>query len=171
MSSVMRLLRVALCLTTAVACSAGRPPIATAVQAAGVPLEVMTFNVRYAHTQPPDLWPDRLPVVVEMIERRRLFAGDVVGPHAEHGQSLQERRESSYNHSVKRKYTVVLQVEPDGGYVATVPALPGCVSQGDSREETLSNIREAAELWIEDCVAAGEAVPTEDGKEFIELVA
>ena len=72
---------------------------------------------------------------------------------------------------MKRKYTVVLQVDPDGGYVAIVPALPGCVSQGNSRKEALDNIREAAELWIEDCVESGETVPTEDGKEFIELVA
>jgi endonuclease/exonuclease/phosphatase family metal-dependent hydrolase len=36
----------------------------------------MTFNIRYAHTQPPDLWPDRLPVIREIIERRRL---DVIG--------------------------------------------------------------------------------------------
>lgn len=72
---------------------------------------------------------------------------------------------------MKRKYTVVLQIEPDGGYIATVPALPGCVSQGNSKKEALDNILEAAELWIEDCVESGEAVPTEDGKEFIELVA
>ena len=71
MSGVMRLFCVAMCLTGAAACSAGRLPIATTVQAAAVPLDVMTFNIRYAHTQPPDLWPDRLPVVVEMIERRR----------------------------------------------------------------------------------------------------
>jgi len=32
------------------------------------------------------------------------------------------------------RYTVVLEQEPDGGYVASVPVLPGCVSQGDSRE-------------------------------------
>jgi len=36
----------------------------------------MTFNIRYSHTQPPDLWPDRLPVVVEMLERRR---PDIIG--------------------------------------------------------------------------------------------
>ena len=43
---------------------------------ATVPLKVMTFNIRYAHTQPPDLWPDRLPVMSEMIQRRR---PDVIG--------------------------------------------------------------------------------------------
>jgi HicB_like antitoxin of bacterial toxin-antitoxin system len=36
-------------------------------------------------------------------------------------------------------------------YVASVPALPGCVSQGDTRTEALNNIREAIELYVEDC--------------------
>jgi len=67
------------------------------------------------------------------------------------------------------RYTVVLEEEPDGGYVATVPALPGCVSQGNSRAEALVNIREAIELYVEDCQAAGDPVPTEAGKEFVEV--
>ncbi|MGB2623977.1 MAG: type II toxin-antitoxin system HicB family antitoxin [Candidatus Acidiferrum sp.] len=67
------------------------------------------------------------------------------------------------------KYTVVLQRESDGGYVATVPTLPGCVSQGDSREEALRNIEEAIELYIEDVEAAGEPVPVEDGREYVEV--
>ena len=58
------------------------------------------------------------------------------------------------------RYTVVLEQEADGGYVATVPALPGCVSQGDTREEATRNIREAADLYIEDCIAAGDPIPT-----------
>jgi len=57
------------------------------------------------------------------------------------------------------RYTVVLEREADGGYVASVPALPGCVSQGDTRAEVLANIREAIELYIEDCRAAGDQVP------------
>ena len=40
------------------------------------------------------------------------------------------------------RYTVVLEQEADGGYVAVVPALPGCVSQGDNRAEALTNIRD-----------------------------
>ena len=67
------------------------------------------------------------------------------------------------------RYTVILEQEPDGGYVATVPSLPGCVSQGDTREEVMRNIREAADLYIEDCLAAGDPVPTEVGKEYVEL--
>ena len=67
------------------------------------------------------------------------------------------------------RYTVLLEQEPDGGFVAVVPSLPGCVSQGDTKAEALSNVREAAELYIEDCIAAGDPVPTEAGREFIEL--
>lgn len=59
------------------------------------------------------------------------------------------------------RYTVILEREADGGYVATVPALPGCVSQGDTRYEVTRNIREAADLYIEDCIAAGDPGPEE----------
>jgi len=69
------------------------------------------------------------------------------------------------------RYTVVLEQEEDGGYVAIVPALPGCVSQGDDRAEALANVREAIELYIEDCRAAGDPVPTEIGREFVDIEA
>ncbi len=69
------------------------------------------------------------------------------------------------------RYTVVLEQEADGGYVASVPALPGCFSQGDTREEALANIREAIELYIDDCRDAGDPIPTEAGKEFVEVEA
>jgi predicted RNase H-like HicB family nuclease len=64
------------------------------------------------------------------------------------------------------RYTVVLEQEADG---ASVPALPGCVSQGDTRAEALANIREAIEVYLEDCREAGDPVPTEAGKEFVEV--
>lgn len=69
------------------------------------------------------------------------------------------------------RYTAVLEREPDGGYVVSVPALPGCVSQGNSREEALANIREAIQLYVDDCRAAGDPVPTEAGKEIVEVEA
>jgi predicted RNase H-like HicB family nuclease len=56
------------------------------------------------------------------------------------------------------RYTVILQRESDGGYVAVVPSLPGCVSQGDTHEEALKNIEEAAELYIEDVQATGDQI-------------
>ena len=67
------------------------------------------------------------------------------------------------------RYTVILEREEGGGSVATAPALPGCVSQGDTRDEVVRNIREAADLYIEDCIAAGDPVPTEAGREYVEL--
>jgi predicted RNase H-like HicB family nuclease len=69
------------------------------------------------------------------------------------------------------RYTVILEQEPDGGFVASVPALPGCVSQGDNRAEALRNIRQAVELYVEDCRDAGDPVPVESGKEFVEVEA
>jgi predicted RNase H-like HicB family nuclease len=66
-------------------------------------------------------------------------------------------------------YTAILEREVDGGFVVSVPALPGCVSQGDSRQEALSNIREAIELYIEDCREAGDPVPEEAGREYREV--
>jgi len=67
------------------------------------------------------------------------------------------------------RYTVILEEEPDSGFVAHVPALPGCVSQGATRAEALANIREAADLYIEDCLDAGDPIPNEAGTEYIEL--
>lgn len=58
------------------------------------------------------------------------------------------------------RYTVVLEDAADGGYSASVPTLPGCRSQGDTRDEALANIREAIELYVEALREAGEPIPT-----------
>jgi len=47
------------------------------------------------------------------------------------------------------KLRVVLEPSDEGGYTALVPALPGCVSEGDNREEALTNIQEAIRLYLE----------------------
>ena len=52
---------------------------------------------------------------------------------------------------------VILEPSEEGGYTAIVPALPGCVSEGNTREEALKNIREAIELYLE---------PVEDDSNF-----
>ena len=44
---------------------------------------------------------------------------------------------------------VVLEPSEEGGYTAFVPALPGCISEGDNREEALKNIKEAIALYLE----------------------
>ena len=47
------------------------------------------------------------------------------------------------------RFNVVIAEDEDGGYVAEVPSLPGCHTQGDTQEEVLKNIKEAISLYIE----------------------
>lgn len=47
------------------------------------------------------------------------------------------------------KLKVILEPSDEGGFTATVPSLPGCISEGNSKEEALKNIREAIELYLE----------------------
>lgn len=66
------------------------------------------------------------------------------------------------------QYTVILHRDPDNqGYWAEVPALPGCVSQGKTKEETLRNVREAIELHIEAMREDGEDVPVEESTKVV----
>jgi predicted RNase H-like HicB family nuclease len=44
---------------------------------------------------------------------------------------------------------IVLEPSEDGGYTAFVPALPGCLSEGDTRDEALAHLQEAIELYLE----------------------
>ena len=47
------------------------------------------------------------------------------------------------------KVKIYLEPSADGGYTAIVPSLPGCISEGDTKEEALRNIKEAIELYLE----------------------
>ena len=47
------------------------------------------------------------------------------------------------------RLTIILEPSEEGGFTALVPALPGCISEGSTREEALKNIREAIELYLE----------------------
>ena len=47
------------------------------------------------------------------------------------------------------KLKVVLEPSDEGGYTVYVPSLPGCISEGDTTEEAMGNIREAIELYLE----------------------
>lgn len=47
------------------------------------------------------------------------------------------------------KLRVLLEPSDEGGYSVTVPSLPGCISEGNTRDEALANIREAIELYLE----------------------
>ncbi len=60
---------------------------------------------------------------------------------------------------MRRAYTVIIEVDPDGTASAYIPDVPGCVAAGDSLAETYRLITEAAEFHIEGLVSAGEDVP------------
>lgn len=60
----------------------------------------------------------------------------------------------------------VLEPAEEGGYTVYVPALPGCISEGDSREEALKNIREAIALYLE---VEDKDISLEEGAEVVEV--
>jgi len=47
------------------------------------------------------------------------------------------------------KLTIVLEPQEEGGFTAYVPSLPGCISQGETKEDAIKNIKEAIELYLE----------------------
>ncbi len=57
------------------------------------------------------------------------------------------------------RFTVVLEKDGDGIYVVTVPALSGCISDGRTVEEAMSNIKEAIQAYIDDMKSDGEPIP------------
>jgi len=59
-------------------------------------------------------------------------------------------------------YAVIIQplpTEDGGGFVAIVPDLPGCMSDGETREEAARNATDAIAAWIEEAVALGRGIP------------
>jgi len=69
----------------------------------------------------------------------------------------------------KMKYRVIIEQDEDGVFVAEVPALPGCVSQGDTRTEALENVQEAIEAYLESLIAHNEPVPPSITEEVVEV--
>jgi antitoxin HicB len=61
------------------------------------------------------------------------------------------------------RQVVLLPDNEVGGFTVIVPSLPGCISEGDTQEEALANIKEAIELHIESMVAHDEEVPEDFG--------
>ena len=75
------------------------------------------------------------------------------------------RKQAKKNHS----YSVLYEADPNGGYVAFAPALPGCHTQGETLEEAERNIAEAIGLYLECLVADKVSVPQEN-KSFYGMV-
>jgi antitoxin HicB len=66
------------------------------------------------------------------------------------------------------RFTVVLEPDAeDGGFTVTVPGLPGCVTEGDTREEALANAEEAITGFLEAMAKAGESLPIADTTEAV----
>jgi predicted RNase H-like HicB family nuclease len=63
----------------------------------------------------------------------------------------------------------LIEQDEDGIYVAEVPALPGCLSQGKSRSEAIENIKEAIAGYLESLQAHGEPIPPSISEEVVEV--
>ena len=64
-------------------------------------------------------------------------------------------------------YTITLRPDDEGDVVAKIEELPGCSSHGGSPIEALANLKEAQQLWIEDCLDAGQPVPEPAPQELL----
>jgi len=62
----------------------------------------------------------------------------------------------------KKYYKIIFAPQEEGGYTVTAPSLPGCVSEGDTYDEALSNIKEAIALYLESLQADGLPIPEEN---------
>ncbi len=62
----------------------------------------------------------------------------------------------------KKYYKVIFEPQKEGGYIVTVPSLPGCISEGDTYDEALANIKEAIALYLESLQADGLPIPDEN---------
>ncbi len=67
------------------------------------------------------------------------------------------------------KYRVRLDRDEDGAFIAEVPSLPGCVTQGSTRAEALGNIREAIAAYLESLKAHDEPIPPSVDEEVVEV--
>ncbi len=67
------------------------------------------------------------------------------------------------------KYRVLIEQDEDGIFVAEVPALPGCISQGNTRKEVLRNIQEAITAYLESLKAHNEPIPPSINEEVVEV--
>ena len=66
-------------------------------------------------------------------------------------------------------YRVIIEVDEDGVFIAECPALPGCVSQGKTRDEAVANIKDAIQGYLASLKKHGEAVPPPISEELIEV--
>jgi predicted RNase H-like HicB family nuclease len=64
-------------------------------------------------------------------------------------------------------YTVLFEHDADGSVIASIPALPGCISSGSTYDEALANVKEAIQGYLASLRKDGHAIPEEPGEEVI----
>jgi len=67
------------------------------------------------------------------------------------------------------KFRVLMDQDEDGFFVAHVPSLPGCVTQGSTRPEVVANAQEAIAAYLESLNERGEAIPPSTEEELVEV--
>lgn len=67
------------------------------------------------------------------------------------------------------KFRIVIEQDEDGKFVASAPTLPGCWSQGDTRDEAVRNITDAIEGYLESLRKHGDPIPLPITEEIIEV--
>ncbi len=67
------------------------------------------------------------------------------------------------------RYRVTIEQDEEGVYVAECPSLPGCISQGATRQEALANIKDAIEGYLESLRKHGEPIPPSIWEETVEV--
>ena len=67
------------------------------------------------------------------------------------------------------KFRVLIEQDEDGVFVAEVPSLPGCISQGKTREEAVQNAQEAISAYLESLKEHGDPIPPSIGEEVVEI--
>ncbi|MBF0521075.1 MAG: type II toxin-antitoxin system HicB family antitoxin [Nitrospirae bacterium] len=68
------------------------------------------------------------------------------------------------------KYRILVEQDEDGVFVAQCPALPGCISQGKTRQEAITNIADAMKGYIESLEKHNEAIPPPIEEELVEVL-
>lgn len=67
------------------------------------------------------------------------------------------------------KYRIIIEQDEDGVYVAECPSLPGCVSQGKTRQEAVDNIKDAIQGYLDSLKKHNEPIPPSIAEEVVEV--
>jgi len=67
------------------------------------------------------------------------------------------------------EYTIFLREAEEGGFIAEVPALPGCITQGETLEETIAHVKDAIDLYIQTLIDRKRPVPKEKSNVIVRI--